>query len=282
MSVLAKPVRAEPDMRKRIATLLLCAAAVFLALRGQVSGQAMSTETNSAPDHTSRKPYTATYRITVTSKQAGGGIVTRQSTETIALDSAGRWMDATASLPTAGDPAPLRHIRVDDPIARTTSIWDVPGKEVTVIAMAAPGMHLNCSPEPRDSDLAATTPRSMPTVQDLGTQTIHGIEAHGKRTLFAIAPALAANSEAQGPTLEVWFATDPNLSGLAVRVINVDPRGDTSSRELESVTVGEPDPSLFRPPAGVRIVNRPAAVPKCPGGAQASEWHAPISASPAQ
>ena len=139
-------VKRVSDMRRKIVIAQLCAAVVILAVQGKVAGQQEPTGTEAASAHAAPKPYTATYRITVVRKLADGSTITRQSIETVARDSVGRRMDLTAEVPMPGAPAPMTHIRVDDQVARSISLWGVTAKEATVIAMAAPGEQPSARP----------------------------------------------------------------------------------------------------------------------------------------
>ena len=41
---------------------------------------------------------------------------------------------------------------------------------------------------------------------------------------------------------------------MPLREINIDPRMGKKTREVVSLTIGEPDPSLFQPPEGYEIL----------------------------
>jgi hypothetical protein len=113
-------------------------------------------------------PYTAQYKTTSVAFQTDGSTLTHESTELKAADSAGRWMDATTRPAGPEGLTQVTHVDVADFVARTRSSWDVPGNMATIIAMRP-----QCS-----------TPRPQPAkppAELLGTQTIHGIEANGRR-----------------------------------------------------------------------------------------------------
>jgi hypothetical protein len=187
-------------------------------------------------------PYTAQYKTTSVASQTDGSTITHESTEVKAADSTGRWMDATTRPAGPEGLAQVTHFDVADFVSRTRSSWDVPGKVATVIAMGP-----KCStPRPRPA---------KPPAELLGTQTIHGIEANGRRVTWNIPGRASGNAAPSVRTSETWFATAPGLWTLLVRRITESPRYK-STTELVNVTRAEPDPAMFRPPQGYEIVNK--------------------------
>ena len=193
-------------------------------------------------------PYTAQYKTTNVALQTNGSTITHESTEVKAADSAGRWMDATTRPAGPGSLTQVTHVDVADFVARTRSSWDVPGKLAIVTAMRP-----KCStPRPRPV---------KPPAELLGTQSIHGIEANGRRVTWNIPAGAAGNTVPSVRTSETWFAAAPGLWTLLVRRISDSPRYK-STTELVNVTRAEPDPAIFRPPQGYEIVNK--SEPPCP------------------
>jgi hypothetical protein len=105
---------------------------------------------------------------------------------------------------------------------------------------------------------AASPPRVKPVVENLGTETVNGIEAHGRRTRTTIPAGGIGNDAPLARTVELWTAIVPGLNGLLVREVNDDPRTGKTTRELTNLTRSEPDATVFQPPAGYEIVNREA------------------------
>lgn len=79
-------------------------------------------------------PYTAHYKITRVVTQADGTILTQESSQVRAADSAGRWMTASTQ-PAREGQTPITQVTVADFVARTRSTWEVPGTVATVTAM---------------------------------------------------------------------------------------------------------------------------------------------------
>jgi hypothetical protein len=75
--------------------------------------------------------------------------------------------------------------------------------------------------------------------------------AHEVRTTETTPSGAVGNDAPLVRTHEVWTAkTIP----LLVRSITDDPRTGKQTRELVEFNQGEPDPALFQPPEGYRIV----------------------------
>jgi hypothetical protein len=112
--------------------------------------------------------------------------------------------------------------------------------------------------EPADS-VASPAGNSIPLNQftkqdDLGTQTIDGVTAHGVRQTQTIP---AANSSSGREILlsdEYWYADDLHMN---VRIQHSDPRTGNVTMTLTKVTRGDPDPSLFQVPDGYSIASNP-------------------------
>ena len=95
----------------------------------------------------------------------------------------------------------------------------------------------------------------------LGTKTIDGVLTQGVRRTRTIPAGQIGNSAPLVTTSEYWAA--PSL-GISLRSVSDNPQYGKMTRELISLTLGEPDASLFQPPAGYRIVvNKVHQVP-CP------------------
>jgi hypothetical protein len=270
-------------MRASICGVLTLVAFAGLAL--PVSGQAAKSKTttvtvsNAAP--AARLPYTAEYKITRVRTLADGSTITQESTETVALDSQGRRMTSTTTVPVSGDQTPKTHVSVSDPVARTNSSWTVPGKKATVTAMPAPGAPRNCAAAtPAAATPAAGVQHVKPTVEDLGTETIQGMEARGRKTTTTTPAGTIGNNQPLVRTNELWTATTPGLKGLVAREVSDDPQSGKMTKELTNFNQAEPDATVFQPPAGYEIVNKPAPGSECPGAEGTEQPMAPIPPPP--
>jgi hypothetical protein len=255
-------------MRVSFSVVILCAAAAGLALpvTGQVARSRMSTVTMGNSMQTARLSYTAEYKITNVKTLVNGSTITRESTETVALDSHGRRMTTTTTVPLSGDQTPKSSVSVFDPVARTNSSWTVPGQKATVVSMPVPGAPQNCAATapvriPRDSQTQSE--RVRPTVEDLGTETIQGVEARGRRMTSTTPAGTVGNDAPLVNTIETWTAIAPGLRGLVARQVVENPLLGKMTKELTNFTQAEPDISVFQPPADYEIVNKPAPGSAC-------------------
>jgi len=239
------------------AMTLIAVAGLAFSVSGQAASQVARSRTpvtTTTNVRAAKAPYTAEYKITHVQTLSDGTTITRETTEVKALDSQGRRM--TASTTYIQQP-PLTHVMVFDPVARTQTFWHLPGAKVAhVLQMSAPGAERHCLPITRDDVSVVSGPKSKLTSEDLGTESIQGIEARGRRYTTTIPAGAAGNDAPLVSTSERWTALTVGLSGLVVREIRDDPRQGNTTRELTNLTQGDPDPTTFQPPEGYEIVTK--------------------------
>ncbi len=80
-----------------------------------------------------------------------------------------------------------------------------------------------------------------------------GFEATGTRTIWTYPPGEQGNSIPLVVTTETWTSKE----GFWVKWVQDDPRRGKTTVELENVETGEPDASLFVPPAGYTLKDVP-------------------------
>ena len=261
-------------MRGRDWGTLAFAAVLALSAAAQVAGSRSKPVTIGSKARARRQPYTAEYRVTRMKTLAGGTTITHESTEVRASDSEGRVMTSRTDIPESGGQTVRTHFQVVDPVARTTSTWDSPGQKATVTAMPAPGAQGSCT---ATAAPPGTVEPPKPVIEDLGTETIEGVEARGRRTTWQIAAGTIGNGAPLNRTNEVWFAVATVLRGLTVREIMDDPQSGKTDRELVILNQSDPDASVFQPPAGYEFVNKKAPLVQC-----ATAQAAPAAAQPPQ
>ncbi len=226
-------------------------------------GSGMGTGSSGNAVRAPRLPYTAEYKVTNIRTLANGTTITRESTEVRALDSQGRLMAATTTTLPAGEHAQPTFVTVVDPAAHNNTSWNSPGKQATIMQIGVPGSGISSCVGvtlPSDGSLAGQVhphiQREKPSIEDLGTETIQGVEAHGRRTTMITPAGTIGNSEPLTTTTERWMATAPGLSDLLVRMVTDSPESGKQTRELVSLTQSEPDPSVFEPPEGYEVVTQ--------------------------
>jgi hypothetical protein len=248
-------------MRGRFSIVLAAMIASVLPVAGQT---VRSRPANVELAHSGPLPYTAEFKITSVKVLSDGSTITRESTELVAVDSQGRRMTATTIVPVSADQTAKTTVHVFDPQARTNLSWSVPGEKATVTAMPEPGTVRSSCPASTGPRAAQPLPQhEKPTVEDLGTETIQGVEARGHRTTIVTPAGAIGNNDPLTRTTEVWMSFTRGLNGLIAREITDDPQTGKRSRELTSFTQAEPDASLFQPPANYEVVTRETPLSAC-------------------
>jgi hypothetical protein len=244
-------------------------AVLLLPALGQTPPARVVSRTRLKPVPQPQAPFTAELKVTDVRTLANGSTLTRESTEVRAADSLGRVMTAITRVPPNDDGRTTTTVNVVDPLAGTRTNWMVPGEQATVTKMQSPGAGgSSCS---GNSPITPVTRSSTATqrtsvTEDLGTETIQGVQAHGQRTTTTTPAGMIGNSETLVRTSEVWQAIGIQPMVLVVREISDDPDSGKRTKELVSVALSEPAPSTFLPPQGYEIVNRDApSLPCAPG-----------------
>jgi hypothetical protein len=91
-----------------------------------------------------------------------------------------------------------------------------------------------------------------PATENLGDQTISGIQAAGTRTTTTIPSGKMGNDKPITVTSERWYSSELEAT---VMTKHVDPWAGELKTEFTSVNTSEPDPSLFRVPSDYQIVD---------------------------
>jgi len=123
------------------------------------------------------------------------------------------------------------------------------------IAMHPMGpMHEGMMPPPIALHAHLLGPRGTGTTTMLPGETIDGLRADGKRTVWTIEAGKIGNEKPISITNEVW--SSPDL-GITLRTHDVDPVVGEDNFSVRNVVRGEPDAQLFRVPAEYSKVSPP-------------------------
>lgn len=201
------------------------------------------------------EPYTATLKTTRVQTLADGTKITRTTVVKEARDSGGRiYRETHQELPEGESNSNFVNFFVFDPVNRTNLIWNSREKQVAVIhlpdlqqlrsnAATAPRIHGTVLAQRANSDPA-------PQIEELGTQTINGVTAIGRRVTNVIPAGKQGNDQPITLTSETWRSPDLNL---VVRQIRDDPRSGLTTMEVTDLQPGEPDSALFQIPEGYAV-----------------------------
>jgi hypothetical protein len=94
--------------------------------------------------------------------------------------------------------------------------------------------------------------------EELGKQTIEGVEAEGTRTTITIPAGEIGNERAIEIVSERWYS--PELE-LVVMIRHSDPRTGETTYKLTNINRAEPAKSLFEVPAGYTVTEGPQFAP---------------------
>ena len=247
-------------MRGRVYGVLALIAMVALPVRGQTPAVQTNQAAISKASPLVRLPYMAEFKILRVKALPNGIAIPHESTEITARDSQGRHMRATTAIPTLTEQTATTHFQVFDPVAHVIFKWSFPGREATVMAIPFSG----ANPQGCGAMSFGISYANEKTIEeDLGTRTILGVEARGRRYATTAEEPIGKRKKhkQQVRTIEVrsdefWKATAPGLSGLVVREVSEDRQSGKMGKELVKFSPAEPDAAVFRPPSGYVVVNR--------------------------
>ncbi len=232
-------------------------------------------------------PYSATSTNENVQTLSDGTRIVQTSTGNIARDSQGRTHQDT-SLPAIGNlsAADAPHIVfIQDPVAQTAYTLNLTDKTAQKLpsllpnitasgpASAGPGkviMQMGSmstaggAPPPMpplpppgmmiQRTMIATSDQGQVNTEDLGTQTMEGIQVSGVKTTRTIPVGEIGNDRPIQIVTEVW--TSPDLKTI-VYSKHSDPRMGEQTFQLTNIVRTEPDASLFTVPADFKIMDGP-------------------------
>jgi hypothetical protein len=224
-------------------------------------------------------PFTADAIIQTDQTLADGSHVVNQQTVVAARDSQGRtYREEVPVSPVADGPA-LKTIFIGDPVAQVNYVLG-PDHVALRIPMSLPGsqpgaISVSTSSAPPQGSLLlqrfstagaggngpvhagaqGVTAGQQITLGDskteqLGMQTIAGVQADGTRTTVRIPTGQVGNQNPLVIVTERWYSQDLQATVLAR---HSDPRFGSSSWQLTNVQQVEPPASLFQIPSGYTI-----------------------------
>ena len=153
---------------------------------------------------------------------------------------------------------PMHSVNVHDPVARTSTNWQTGGPEgrahqfnrydqnppqrpLMTTAPISSQSHLLAPPPVQP----ASRPRPKTTTESLGTQDVQGVPCEASRTTVVYPVDFFGNDR---PITTVMERCQSREFDRVLRDSTEDPRSGTRTTTLQSISRGEPDPSLFQPP----------------------------------
>jgi hypothetical protein len=201
-------------------------------------------------------PYQAEAVTEVVQTLADGNRIVRKTTARVARDGEGRVrresrLAGLGAVPASDGP---RLVFVHDPVARTGFVLH--GDEKIARRLPPPP---EAEVEPADDPAAGKgvrlrrhqKPFPAGRNEDLGTETVEGVEAQGTRTTHTIPAGEIGNERPLEIVRERWYS--PELQAV-VMSRSSDPRMGETTYRLTNVQRGEPDRALFEIPEDYKVV----------------------------
>lgn len=199
-------------------------------------------------------PYSAEAVTQVNQTLADGNRIQRTITTVVARDSEGRTriertMNAIGPLAAPASGRPFKAVFINDPVAGVSYVLNPNNRTmrqvpVTFGRAGRRGQSQNASPGFATRPHAHTSAKNAE--QDLGTQTIQGVAAQGKRVTRTIAAGEVGNQRAIDLVTETWYSPDLHVTVMSK---SSDPRFGETVYQLTNINRAEPDHSLFVPPS---------------------------------
>ncbi|MGZ4889979.1 MAG: hypothetical protein ACXWBH_12400 [Candidatus Angelobacter sp.] len=232
-----------------------------------------SAEMAGAGEVVTAAPYSATATTESTQVLGDGNRIVNKTSSFVARDSQGRTRRETDlhRIGTMQVDSP-KTVFINDPTTHTQYIFTPGGKATKVIRSEGSWkegpqiIDLRGQRERRLKEKVIVNVQGMHEGQqskesseqvkheDLGTQTIEGVSAQGKRETVTIPAGQIGNERPIEIVTETWFS--PELHTMVLRK-HSDPRMGDSTYRLTDIKRNEPDASLFQPPAGTKVSVEP-------------------------
>lgn len=264
------------------------AAVLFLVLASSSFGQIVGVQTSTphlgvtaagcsvlSSGNSRIQAYTAEIKTTTVQLLANGATITSESTEIRAVDSQQRTLNSRTEPRFSADQPAFTLGYVDDPVENTQINWESQTKTARVTKLPPDSQRHGCwatdsgntrmnfgpetppDPETLKPQMKVEVPPPAPVskdpepkVEDLGTMTIQGVEAQGRRWTTVIPAGRIGNDRELIQTNEIWFA--PSL-GFEVRHLIDDPQSGKTTTDVTHLDLSEPPLSTFRPPEGYEV-----------------------------
>jgi hypothetical protein len=242
-------------------TVLISAGMTVAGWVGALVPAQAATFLAAQPPATAGAPYSAQVVTASTTAFSDGNRIVRSKTVRCYRDSQGRTRverptGSVAQTDSGTDGDVL--ITINDPVSGQHIVLN-PERKIASVIKTRSGA---ASPQPAmDADMpepfalmglgmsigAGRFTESSSNTVSLGQKTINGLTATGTRVVRTIPSGVLGNKQPITSTVEEWVSPD---LGVSVQVTATSSLGGQVSLNLQNVDRSEPDPSLFKVPAG--------------------------------
>jgi len=215
------------------------------ALRGPDGGTTThvgGVELLAVPD----KPFSGKSNIEWTRTLEDGSVIITHLQANLARDAQGRmYRERHSFVPLTADPAsPVNEIHLYDPVTRSQTLCNVHTK-ACVITNYFPETSFYLRPE----GPFANNTRSLAR-ESLGSDKLEGQTVIGTRETLTVNQGVVGNNRPLVSTREFWFSAELQTNVMVTRL------APTTGKQvvwLSDISLSEPDPELFRVPAGYTV-----------------------------
>ncbi len=197
------------------------------------------------------QPFSAVQVTRTKRTLADGTTVSHNGHHSVARDIEGR-VRVEHRLTKAQDGQPeMVLVFVTDPVAHTLTTWVTGGmgpKTASVVKLPKDRTEKPSVARPVAAE--SNRPQPMVTTEDLGLDSVEGQTVTVSKTTTVVPQGRSGNDAPITKTHEVW--TSPDLK-LVLKEQWDDPRSGERTVSLEKLSRADPDPALFRAPAGYQV-----------------------------
>ena len=190
-------------------------------------------------------PFTATVNTEWIRPLPDGTTVTWRNHRSIARDAAGRiFQERRSFIPeNSNRDSFVLQTEISDPALHELYVCNPREQACRLRQFARENF---AAPLPASADAKGTN------LEDLGKQSIGGLETLGARETQVIQAGAVGNNSPILAKREFWYSPQLGVNLISKRE---DPRFGTENFEVTNITLGDPDPGLFTPPAGFKILD---------------------------
>lgn len=198
-------------------------------------------------------PYTADVTTAVDETLSDGNTIHRVTAGHVARDGAGRTYSQQDTAGGPWGPAGASTITfISDPVAGYTYVLNPQTKTAMRHALKPPTGDRPLPPHPNGAERPARAGERVE--ENLGTQSINGVNATGKSITRTIPAGAIGNSQPIVEKSELWVSPDLQVVVLSKRS---DPRAGVSTYTLSNIRRAEPNPALFQVPSDYTVQDAP-------------------------
>jgi hypothetical protein len=193
------------------------------------------------------QPFTATVNTEWIRHLPDGGSITLKNHRAIARDTKGRiFQERRMLVPDDGkNESGVTQIEISDPVAHELYICVPAGHTCQLELFSAPEF------SPPSASAFPHKPGS-PELENLGAQSIGGLETTGTRETIVIEAGAIGNDSPILLKREFWYSPRLGINLISKRQ---DPRFGSQNFEVADISLGEPDAKLFEAPPDCKILD---------------------------